>query len=235
MTYTNTNQTTTGSTGRNLSPLSPTRLLDLYFRPRKYFSHGGELNQQRAILVSAVLMGIAGAIGRIDTKIIQAELGHASKGWQSMSSWLLSSWANYWLVVSAAGLLGAGFLWYLGGWWYKKRLQWSGEDQASAALARRVYTMQEFVVSGPTVLVALIQTLLFSDYREAWQADEQWSSAILVFAFWSCWTSYTAATTAFRVSKIKARIWFLILPALLYVVALGVIGTLYSLFSGEAV
>jgi hypothetical protein len=180
-------------------------------------------------------MGIAGAMNRIDEKIIQAELGHASSGWESTASWLLSSWFNYWLIVVAAGLIGAVFLWYLGGWWYKKRLQWSGATEPSSLLVRRVYTMQELVLAGPTVLLALVQTALFSNYREAWRADELWNSSILVFVFWSCWTSYVAVTTAFQVSKPKARIWFLVLPVLLYVFALGVVGTLYSIFASNAV
>ncbi|OYY50022.1 MAG: hypothetical protein B7X95_00660 [Methylophilaceae bacterium 17-44-8] len=235
MTLENTNFTPVEVAERRPSPLSPSQLVDLYFRPKKYFSNTHDLDHQSALFISAGLMGIAGAMGRIDKKIIQAELGHASKGWESTASWLLSSWLNYWLVVVAAGLIGAVFLWYIGGWWYKVRLNWSGAVEPSSILARRVYTLQELVLAGPTVLLTLIQTALFSNYLEAWRADEFWSSSILLFAFWSCWTSYVAVTTTFQVSKLKARIWFLVLPILLYVVVLGVIGTLYSIFGGNTV
>jgi hypothetical protein len=219
---------------RHTYPLSPGRLVDLYFRPRRYFSSIRELDHQSALLISSVLMGIAGAMGRIDQKIIQAELGHAAKGWESTASWLLSSWLNYWLVVIAAGATWAVFLWYLGGWWYKKRLLWSGAAAPSSRLARRVYALQELVLAMPTVLLALVQTVLFSNHYEAWRADEFWSTSILVFVFWSCWTSYVAVTTTFQLSKTKARIWFLVLPVLLYTVALGVAGTLYAIFTGNA-
>ena len=154
---------------RHTYPLSPGRLVDLYFRPRRYFSSIRELDHQSALLISSVLMGIAGAMGRIDQKIIQAELGHAAKGWESTASWLLSSWLNYWLVVIAAGATWAVFLWYLGGWWYKKRLLWSGAAAPSSRLARRVYALQELVLAMPTVLLALVQTVLFSNYYEAWR------------------------------------------------------------------
>lgn len=235
MTLENTELTSADVAERHPAPLSPARLVDLYFRPSKYFSDTRNLDRKSTVFISAGLMGIAGAMSRIDEKIIQAELGHASKHWESTAAWLLSSWLNYWLVVVALGLIGAVFLWYLGGWWYKKRLQWSGAIEPSSLLARRVYTMQELVLAGPTVLLALVQTALFANYREAWQAEELWSSSILVFVFWSYWTSYVAVTSAFQVSKSKARIWFLVLPILFNVLVLGVVGTLYSIFAGDAV
>jgi hypothetical protein len=235
MTLENTEFDNSDVTGRHLSALSPSRLVDLYFRPRRYFSKIHDLDHRSALFISAVLTGIAGSMNRIDKKIIQAELGYANKGWENIASWLLSSWLNYWLVVVATGLIGAVFFWYMGGWWYKKRLQWSGATELSSILTRRVYTMQELVLSGPTVIYALVQTALFSNYREAWRADELWTSSLLVFVFWSCWTSYVAATSVFQVSKFKARIWFLILPVLLYVVILGVFGTLYAIFAGKTV
>lgn len=234
MSLVNTELTAAHEAERHPYPLSPARLVDLYFRPRKFFSCIQALDRQSAVLVSSALMGIAEAMGRVDQKMIQAELGHASKGWENLASWLLSSWLNYWLVVLAAGATWAVFLWYLGGWWYKKRLQWSGAADPSSILARRIYTFQELVLAGPTVLLALVQTALFANYRDAWQADEFWSTSVLVFVFWSCWTSYVAATTAFQLSKTKARIWFLILPLLLSVAALGVAGTLYALLTGNA-
>ena len=216
------------------SPLSPASLIDLYFHPRKYFSDASNLSHRSPLAISAIIMGIAGAKGRIDKKIIQAELGYANNSWNDVSSWLLTSWVAYWIAVVLAGLIGAVFLWYLGGWWYKKRLQWSGAKDATSSLARRLYTMQELVSTGPTVLLLLVQTVLFSNYREAWLADEHWSSSFAVFAFWSCWTSYTAAITASSASKAKARVWFLVLPVLLYIVAIGIVGTLYGLFANAA-
>ncbi|MBS1208453.1 MAG: hypothetical protein H6R19_851 [Proteobacteria bacterium] len=220
---------------RQPHPLSPVRLVDLYFHPKKYFSNTQSLDRLSALLIAAGLMGISGSMGQIDKKIIQAELGHATTNWEAMSSWLLSSWGNYWLTVVSTGLIGAVFLWFLGGWWYKKRLQWSGAAVPSPRLARQVYALQELVIAGPTVLIALVQTALFTDYREAWLSDGFWSLSLAVFIFWSCWTSYCAATTAFQLSKPKARIWFLVLPVLLYVGAIGVFGALYALVSGNAV
>jgi len=78
------------------------------------------------------------------------------------------------------------------------------------------------------ILAVVIQTLVYSNYGEAWAADEMWSSIVLVFIFWSCVTSYKGAKAAFAVTGWKARLWFLIIPVAVYVVALGVLGFAYS-------
>lgn len=216
------------------APFGPSRLLDLYIRPRKFFGNPRDLDHRGAIVTAAFLMGISGAMGRIDKKIVQSELGRASASWDRIADWMLSSWFNYWLVVLVAGAFGGVFLWYLKGWWYKKRLEWAGAQEPSLPLARRVHAMQELVMAGPAVLWTWIQTFLYANYREAWQADELWSTSILVFVFWSCWTSYVGATTVFSLSRTKARVWFLILPAVLYLFAVGAIGFLYSYFGSTA-
>jgi hypothetical protein len=146
----------------------------------------------------------------------------------------LSSWPTYWIYVLIAGTLGAGIYWFVGGWWYKKRLQWSGAPDASPSVARRVYAYQDMVVSAPVVLITAIQTFLFANYREAWQAAPLWSGACVVFAFWSCWTSYAAAMTAFPVVKRKAMLWCIGLPVLYYFAVLGLFAALYALFGAGA-
>jgi hypothetical protein len=230
----NTKQDQAESSEHSTSPLSPTRLVDLFFRPRRYFSNVSGLDHPSALFIAASLMGIAGAMGRIDMMILQVELGRARRGWEHTASWLLSSWTHYWLAAILAGLVGAVFIWYLGGWWYRLRLQWSGAAAPSAHSARRVFTMQEFVIAGPTVILALAQTAQYANYDEAIQAGDFWSLSIVVFAFWSCWTSYVAATTAFSISKARARLWFLGLPALVYIIVFGVVGTVVTLFTGNA-
>jgi hypothetical protein len=209
------------------SPFSFKKLFTLYFRPREYFSHTNDLYHRGVLIVASILAGITGAMDRIDRKIIEAELGHAGKGWESTSEWLITSWSNYWLTVVGVGLISAVIVLYLGGWWYKKRLQWSGAENPSPALARNVYITQYLILSLPNIILVLIQTALFSNYREAWRADEIWSSFLLLFVFWSCWTSYTAATTVFQLSKFKAKLWFLVFPILIYIFVFGLIGTLY--------
>ena len=219
---------------RRVFDVSQPQLFDLFLHPRRYFSKTRAL-EQYGPLAPVLLMGLAGAMDRIDKQLVKVELGRANKSWETAASWLSGSWWNYWLAAILAGLVWALFLWYVGGWWYKKRLQWSGAIEPSSTLARRVNAMQTLVIAGPTVLLALIQTVVYSNYIEAWRADELWSSAILLFLFWSCWTSYVGATTAFVVKKSRARLWFLLFPVLLYAVVIGLVGAVYALFTSSTV
>jgi hypothetical protein len=50
-----------------------------------------------------------------------------------------------------------------------------------------------------------------------------------VFPFWSLGTSFAAAITLFEVRRGRARLWFVILPALTYLVAYGALGVLAGL------
>ena len=213
-------------------PLSPAGLRDLLIRPKRYFSTISEFSPG-VMFICAALMGIAGSISRVEKRLAQAELGRTSASWETTASWLLSSWINYWIIVVAAGLVGAWLLWYVGGWWYKLRLEWSGATKPSASLARRVYTMQDLVVSGPIVLITLLQTALFPNFGSAWEAEEIWSSSPVIFMFWSCWTSYAAVTTAFQVSITRARVWFLILPMVTYIFSLGLVGIIFFMLAGD--
>jgi len=56
-----------------------------------------------------------------------------------------------------------------------------------------------------------------------------YSVLFLIFPFWSLWVSYTGAKTMFDVSPGKAKLWFLILPSAFYVLAFGLIATLFAL------
>lgn len=234
MTHENSKADLDDAIGRRVSDVSQPKLLDLFLHPRRYFSNTRALEQYEP-LAPVLLMGLAGAIDRIDKQLVKVELGQAKESLEAGVSWVSGSWWNYWLAAILVGLVWAIFLWYVGGWWYKKRLQWSGAMEPSSTLARRVNAMQTLVIAGPTVLLALIQTVVYSNYLEAWRADELWSSAILLFLFWSCWTSYVGATTAFVVKKSRARFWFLLFPVLLYAVVIGAIGAGYALFTSSAV
>jgi hypothetical protein len=216
------------------SPLSPSSLFKLLFRPKLFFADIKWLNKAPEILIVVWASGVTYTLGRIDTNIMRAELGHARAGWETLGPWLTESWLHFWAFTALVGIISGVIFWYLGGWWYRKRLNWSGARDADPALVRPVYMYQDFVLSAPAILITLLQTALFSSYQEAWETEEYWSSTILIFTFWACFTSYKAATTAFTLSKWKARTWFLILPIMIYLTVFGVIGTLYALFGGHS-
>lgn len=214
------------------SPLSPASLADLFFRPSRFFLSTDWLQKVPELMLVVWISGIVYTIDRFDRSQIRAELGVRQGGLQSVFSWLTESWINYWLCVLVIGALNGWILWYLGGWWYRKRLDWAGAVDPSPEKARVVYMYQDLVSSGPALIYTLAQTIVYSSYLEAWNATELWSMTLLIFVLWSCVISYKAATSAFELSKSKARIWFLILPMLLYIVSLGLLIVLFAI-SGD--
>jgi hypothetical protein len=221
--------------GEPASPLSPASLYALLFKPTKFFADPRALRKAPEVAIVAWTSGIAYAFGRIDKNIMQSELGRSPGGWSEFGPWLTESWLHYWGFALALGAVNALFLWFIGGWWYRKRLEWSGANAPQPDLVRPVYMYQDFVSSAPAVLATAIQTLLYASYAEAWAAEEYWSALLLVFPIWSCFTSYKAATTAWEVSKGKARFWFLVLPLLVYIFVFGLVGVLYAMLGdGEA-
>lgn len=211
------------------SPLWPRHLIDIFIRPSRFFSSQLALGHTPYVLLVTWCFGIAQAMDRIDINLMRSEFGRVRPGLHTLAG----SWLYYWAFVLAAGLVAGGFLWLLGGWWYRVRLGWSGAVKPDAKTARLVYIYSSFVLAGPTVLWALIETMTFPNYLAAWQSEEMWSALLLVFPFWSCYSSYRGATTLFTLKRGPARMWFLVLPAVVYFLVLGVLTALFAVFRPE--
>ena len=125
-------------------------------------------------------------------------------------------------------------IWWVGGWWYGVRLRWSGVASLDKRLARLAFIYSSFVFTGPAVLLALGQTVAYPHYAAAYAAEEWFSTLLLVFPFWSIATSYMGVRTLFQVVRWKAITWFIVLPAIAYVIALGVIAALFAFLDGGA-
>ncbi len=212
------------------SPLWPQHLVDVFLRPTRFFSSQLALGKTPYLVLVTWCYGIASAMDRIDQELLRAEFGRARPGWEVWGPIVTQSWSGYWGFVLAAGVFSGLFLWWLGGWWYRVRLRWAGDPSPDARRARLVYVYSSFVCAGPVIVLALLQTVAFENYAAAWNADEFYSSMLVIFLFWSLATSYLGARALFHVSRWRAQLWFLVLPAGLYVVALGVVATVATLF-----
>ena len=164
---------------------------------------------------------------------MRAELGRPRPGWERLAPYVAESWVGFWLWVLAAGALGSLFLWWVGGWWYRIRLRWSGAVGPDKRLARLLFVYASFVLAGPAVAVAVIQTAVYPDYATAYATEDWFSLAVIIFPFWSISSSYLGATTLFQLTKWKARVWFVVFPVLVYLFAFGLVAALFSLM-GEA-
>jgi hypothetical protein len=206
----------------------PQRLVSLLLTPRVFFSHPDLMRDRLGIIIAAALVGITNAMGRLDQNLSKADI-RQQQALDGFTRWATSSWLQYWVIVILTGLVSAVLSWYIGGWFYRKRLEWSGAGEVEPDDARSLSVLQDMVWVLPMVLMAVIQTLSYANYAEAWEATTTVSAMMMVFVFWSCWTSYCAATTVYTLKKTQARFWFLILPAIFYVVILGVFGMLYAM------
>ncbi len=216
------------------SPLLPRNLVDLFVRPRRFFTGQLALGKTPYIIVAAWCYGIATSVDRIDQEILKSQLGRSNPFAQRLVSTVTESWPLFWAWVLAIGAINGLLLWLIGGWWYRKRLRWSGAADADKRLARLTYIYSSFVLAGPLVLATLFRTALYPNYAAASDAMESLSVLMLVFPFWSVATSYAGATALFPVSKGRARLWFLILPIVFYVLIVGLVAAALVRFGQPA-
>jgi hypothetical protein len=147
---------------------------------------------------------------------------------------LTGSWLGFWGFALLGGAVAGAVLWYVGGWWYRVRLKWAGADNPDPTLARLVYIYSGFVVAGPMVAAALLQTITFPSYRVASEAETLYPFLLLAFPLWSIVVSYNGVTARFAMRRWAARMWFLILPGLLYAFAFGAVAVFYSVLGKAA-
>lgn len=188
-------------------------LIYLYARPRLFFRHFVQDHLPALTALTAWLYGMTGATDRLERAVSQGTIPG-----------LANSWAVYWAVLAGAGVLSALLYFHLGGWWYRIRLRWSGVPDADKALARRVYLYASLVYALPSVLMIVWQTATFGRPVDAQNSAtfSVFDIVILLCLVWSIVTSYIGVRTVFDARGFKPALWFLILPMLLVIAALGV-------------
>jgi hypothetical protein len=190
---------------------------DLLIRPTSFFQ---QLDQPLPIVtfVAAYVYGVAGMIDRLGVHALRADAGGSPSAWALVSD----NWLLYWGFCLIAGAVSGAVYFLLGGWWYRKRLQWSGAQDPDIDAVRRVYLIAAQVYTVPLLLYTAWETLVYSTPRTAYNGDDILALFVLVFLFWSVVTSYRGACAMFSLRAWPARIWFLILPSGVY--SLSVIG-----------
>jgi hypothetical protein len=202
----------------------PAAIRDLFFRPGRFFGSRAVQLRGPAVVLAAWLVGMNFAIGRIERQMVRADLGQESGTALIVSS----SWLKFWGVVAVAGVVSAAFAWYVGTWWYRVRLRWSGAVDPSVARARAVYLFSGLIWAVPSLLATFSDTLRFPTFADAWASESPWDLVLLVFPIWACWVSYRGVRATFDVRPGRAHFWFLIAPIMAFLLAFGVIAALYA-------
>ena len=190
-------------------------LFYLLFRPTKLFRHFVIDELPLLTVLAFYLFGVASVTERLDARILRDD----ARGRSTFAA-LADSWASYWTAGLVGGVISAALLARIGGWWYRKRLEFSGAGDVNLALVRRVYVFASLVWAVPALLYRVWTSAAYSTPRAAGQGDDLGGLVLIVFLFWSLVTSYRGVTTAFVLRPGAARLWFLILPAGLYAVVL---------------
>lgn len=214
------------------SPFWPQHLVDLFISPRKFFSGQLSLGKTPYVILVTWCYGISHTIDRINRELFRVELGNPRSSWEQFGPMITESWFGFWKWVLMSGAIGGIFIWWIGGWWYRIRLKWSGDNEPDKRASRLVFVYSSFVMSGPTVAFALAYTVAYSNYLQAYSSNDFFSLLLPVFLFWSIITSYIGARTVFNVSQWKALIWFAILPCLFYIILLGLTTMLLAFLGG---
>lgn len=218
----NTKLTSKPSIEDGIKPFQPRNLFHLFFQPKTFFSQPAHYHHQ-SIMVAAYLMGVVSVMDRIDQNLLRADRVTVS----GMIETVTQSWLYYWLWVLGMGLLAAVIGWLIQGWWYKKRLQFSGTKDADPQLAIQVLVLQSLVYVLPIIAVTVIQTILYPNYLDAYNYSDVLALMTTPFLFLSCWVSYRGVTQVFEVNG-WAKFWFLALPILMYLVVIGVFASLMN-------
>jgi len=206
--------------------------LDLYTRPRVFFSSNIDLGERAILLPIVWIIGISAQLDRIDTEIFSHELGNTRASWDLYEPAITGSWGYFWGFCLTAGLLSGLIVYVVGGWWYRMRLRFSGApEELDFSTPRHVYAWVSTIVSVPYVLLIVGFTFAYPNYYAAYHSDELFSTLLPMLMFWSVAVSYVAATTRFSLSGWKPMLWFMVLPALFYLIVMGALVFLMTLFT----
>jgi hypothetical protein len=205
------------------SPFWPQHLVDLFFRPKKFFAGQLSLGKTPYFVFVTWCYGIASTMHQVYRDLGRQTASRASSSEKIPEAMFTGSWLEFWLWVLGIGAVGGFFLWLMGGWWFSVRLRWSGIKELKDKTAHLLYVYSSFVESSPTIALALFWTATEANLREAFAAGRPYLAGLLVFAFWSLGVSYIGARTLFDVNRWKARVWLLLVPAMIYIFPLGLL------------
>lgn len=205
------------------TPWRPAFLLRLLFRPRKYFTENLSNTPELPVNLMIFIVGIGLVYLRLaqaaETEMVNAKLAGATARPTTGDG----NWLGHWGMLIGGGLFLGWMRYLIGGWWYRVRINWSGDWSANDEYARVVFIHSEIIWAIPMVAVAVYETFVYANPAIA--ADLCALRLVYLPAFLiSYYYSWLGVTESFDVSGKWAAAWFLVLPAFItcsaFVVAL---------------
>jgi len=208
--------------------MSPPQLLDLFLRPRRFFSEGRAAGGRAPLVAAALVYGLGASVARIEhqaaLRLVLKDRGIVPRHRAPFINAIAGDWQQFWGHAAITAIVAAVVFWTLGTWWFRLRARWSGAADADPRAAREIYLWSGLVVALPAIVLGLAQTAAFPTFRAAWAEASLWTIVLIVFPFWSAFTSYAGVRAVFPVRRGRAIVWFLVLPWLLYAASFTALG-----------
>lgn len=192
-------------------PPRSTRLLHLLLRPRVFFQHLPRAHSVWFPIAAAWIAGVATAMEMVTAKI------PGKSGFETLDS----SWTTFWLVCLLGGVARGVIVYFVGGWWYRVLLRFSGERESNHLLARRVNVYAQQFAAVAVLAYMGWQTFAYpSPVVAANSGDFGWLFVIAAM-LWSIYAGYVGAGVCFNTRPWPRRMLFGALPLALLVLSLG--------------
>lgn len=192
---------------------------DLFIRPNDFFKRNlTESSIQPAYFSLAIIVfGIGYGIDRLDRQLTKYDL----KGKLDDLDFI-NNWIGYWIFAIIGGIIGGYILYLIGGWFFNVRLKWS-KGTGDIDKSRYIYLYSGVVSSSVIILTTLVSMLINNKPYDSEAEFNLWDLTSLIllvfFIYYSVFVSYTGVQTITDADKLRSKIWFLILPILLYTLA----------------
>ena len=193
---------------------------DLLFKTKLFFEKEfvGK-TKIRFFSVAIVVFCLGTGIDRVDTQLVKFDMRGNLDQIEFINNWL-----GYWGFSILIGAIGGYILYLIGGWFYNVRVTWSG-GTGNLDQSRNIYVYSNFFNLLIIILISIFETLKntipYDPMLELEISDLVTSLFLLFFLFHSIYLSFTGVTTVTNVDVGKARIWFVLLPILIYLISFG--------------
>lgn len=136
-----------------------------------------------------------------------------------------TSWGEVWAVALFGGIISGALIYYIAGWFYNLRIKWSkGRDNINTS--RNIYVFASLPVAIASITALFFNHISYgSDYFDYYYSDGTTIDGIFLFValaaiIYSIRLGYKAARGVLGAQKNRAIGWFVVLPALFYVIVI---------------
>lgn len=202
----------------------------LTFAPKRFFLENYRDRQTPYFALAIIVFSLAAGIERVDQTLVK----QIAKGNGPAVQQMIGTWPAYVAAVAFSGALAGAFYYLFGGWFYNVRIGWAGGEK-NADRAKFLYLYSCFLPSLVGILFKLIEIATNPESpMEAILSDEGLSALLfgliaIASLYGSVYISYRGVRETTTASRGKARVWFLILPAIFYTMLIGLVAIIFAL------